>query len=133
MGIEPFLITASVNMVVAQRLARRICDHCKEPITYPEETLKLFGIADGSARVYQGIGCDICRGSGYKGRVALYEVLIVTDTMRDRIVQGLSTTELKRLAIQEGMLSLRTAGIGKILAGVTTIEEVLATTAADIK
>ena len=131
MGVEAFLITASANMVVAQRLARRICEHCKEPASFSEETLRLLGIDPSGGRLYQGVGCDQCRGSGYRGRVALYEVLIVSDAMRDKIIAGTSSTELKRIAIQEGMQSLRMAGVKKILDGVTTIEEVLATTAPD--
>ena len=130
MGVEPFLITASVNMLVAQRLTRRICEHCKEPARYSEDSLQLINISP-EARLYHGQGCDNCRESGYRGRLALYEVLIVSDNMRERIITGISSTELKRMAIQEGMQSLRMSGVKKVLAGMTTIEEVLSVTASD--
>jgi len=133
MGVEPFLITASLNMIVAQRLVRRICEHCKEPVNHPAELLQSVGIEAGSGRLYQGVGCDQCRGSGYRGRLALYEVLIVSDRLRDEIIAGKSSTELKRVAVEEGMQTLRQSGINKIKSGLTTIEEVLATTAPDKK
>ena len=131
MGVEPFLVTASVNMIVAQRLCRRICEHCKETATYTDEMIATVGLDDPDSRIYRGVGCDQCLGSGYRSRVALYEVLVVSDIMRDHIIKGVSSTDLKKLAIEEGMETLRRAGIGKVLDGVTTIEEVIATTAPD--
>ncbi|MCX7017383.1 MAG: type IV-A pilus assembly ATPase PilB [Candidatus Sumerlaeota bacterium] len=132
MGIEPFLVTASVNMIVAQRLVRRICEQCKEPVKPAAELLESLGIKEDPAgiRFYKGVGCSRCH-SGYKGRVALYEALCLTDHLRDLIIEGVSSTQLKQAAIAEGMVTLRQAGILKIREGMTTIEEVLSATAAD--
>jgi type IV pilus assembly protein PilB len=130
MGIESFLVTASVNMVVAQRLVRRICDNCKSNYSAPAELLSMVGLEHDSP-LFRGEGCDRCHGSGYKGRVALYEIMLVSDTMRERIIEGISSTSLKRLAIDEGMQTLRVAGLQKVAEGVTTLDEVLGTTAAD--
>jgi type IV pilus assembly protein PilB len=135
MGVEPFLVTASVNMIIAQRLVRRICDNCKEPVDPPAELLASLGILEdqGVIRFHKGTGCPRCPGNGYKGRVALYEMLLVSDRLRDLVIEGVSSTHLKRAAIEEGMITLRQAGIRKIQSGLTTVEEVLSTTAADFK
>lgn len=134
MGVEPFLVTASVIMIVAQRLVRKICENCKDEYVPTEDIIKAVGLVDpGSAKFMRGMGCDRCRMTGYKGRAALYEVMVVTDKMRDLIIEGSSSTQLKRLAIEEGMETLRKAGINKILKGVTTLEEVLGTTVSDDK
>ena len=126
MGIEPFLVTASLNMVVAQRLVRRICNDCKAPYTPPAELLESIGIEPGPDQVfYQGTGCASCNGTGFRGRVALYEVMVITDTIRDAVISGAPSNELKRIAIAEGMETLRMAGINKVLEGRTTIGEVL--------
>ncbi|MFW6255532.1 MAG: type IV-A pilus assembly ATPase PilB, partial [Candidatus Sumerlaeota bacterium] len=133
MGVEPFLITASLNLVVAQRLVRRICSECREEYEPHEDMKQLIGITDSDSKFYKGEGCNVCSGTGYKGRVALYEMMTVTDNLRDKIIEGVSSTQLKRIAIQEGMQSLRLAGIRKVKAGVTTIEEVVGATVADDK
>lgn len=130
MGIEAFLITASVNMVVAQRLVRRICEQCKQNYSPPMDLVTTLGFEPHTV-FYRGQGCERCHGSGYKGRCALYEVMLLSDNMRDRIIEGIASTGLKRIAIQEGMETLRGAGLRKIGEGVTTIDEVLGTTAAD--
>lgn len=130
MGIEAFLVTASVNMVVAQRLVRRICEGCKKPYDPPQDLVNALGLTTAS-QFFRGEGCERCHGSGYKGRCALYEVMLVSDLMRDKIIEGIPSTGLKRLALQEGMESLRMAGLKKIAEGVTTIDEVLGSTAAD--
>jgi type IV pilus assembly protein PilB len=130
MGVEAFLVTASVNMIVAQRLVRRICENCRQPYTPPADLISSLGF-DAATVFNRGQGCDRCHGSGYRGRCALYEVMIVSDNMRDRIIEGISSTGLKRMAIQEGMQTLRMAGLQKIGEGVTTIDEVLGTTASD--
>jgi type IV pilus assembly protein PilB len=130
MGVEAFLVTASVNMLVAQRLVRRICEGCKQPYQPPHDLVASLGF-DTSTVFYRGEGCDRCHGSGYRGRCALYEVMLVSDVMRERIIDGISSTQLKRLAIEEGMQTLRMAGIRKIAESVTTIDEVLGTTASD--
>lgn len=130
MGVEAFLVTAALNMVVAQRLVRRICESCKQQYMPSHDMATAIGM-DPNSTVYHGEGCDRCSGRGYKGRLALYEIMVLSDNMRDKIIEGISTTQLKRLAIEEGMETLRMAGIQKIQDGVTTIDEVLGTTAAD--
>lgn len=135
MGIEPFLVTASVNLVVAQRLARRICEGCKQPLTekHPEALLKL-GMTEEQVRVaviHKGRGCQICNNTGYKGRVALYEVMPFTDPLKELVLQGASAAEIKAEMIRGGTQSLRMAGIAKILEAMTTPEEVLRTTVED--
>lgn len=134
MGVEPFLVTASVNMIVAQRLVRRICENCKEEYTPTSEVIVTLGIKDTTGvKFYRGLGCDKCRMTGYKGRVALYEIMLVSDKIRDLIIEGISSSHLKKAAIEEGMETLRQAGIRKVTEGKTTIEEVLGTTVSDDK
>ena len=130
MGVEAFLVTASTNMIVAQRLVRRVCENCRVAFSPPPEVLQALGMpTDGVLQ--RGQGCDRCRGSGYKGRVALYELMELSDMMRDRIVEGIPATQLKKLAIEEGMQTLRGAGFDKVAQGMTTMDEVLGVTAAD--
>ncbi|KYF84063.1 type IV-A pilus assembly ATPase PilB [Sorangium sp. So ce296] len=127
MGVEPFLITASVNLVLAQRLARKICPDCRVPLRVDPKVLLDFGFTEqqvARADLVRGAGCKTCNGSGYKGRVALYEVMRFTDALKEMVLQGASTAELKAAAIKGGMLTLRMSGIEKVLAGVTTTEEV---------
>ena len=127
MGVEPFLITASVNLVLAQRLARKICLDCRTPFKPDPEQLKDFGFTEQQAQVTQllrGAGCKNCNGSGFRGRVALYEVMRFNDNLKEMVLQGASTAELKTAAIKGGMKSLRQAGIEKIIGGVTIMEEV---------
>jgi type IV pilus assembly protein PilB len=132
MGIEPFLVTASLNMVVAQRLVRRICNDCKEEFTPLPEALVNCEIKDAENQIfYHGAGCATCNGTGFRGRVALYEVMVITDKLRDAVISGIPTNQLKKKAIMEGMETLRMAGINKIFEGRTTIEEVIGATVAD--
>ena len=134
MGIEPFLVASSLNAIVAQRLARRICKDCTESIDVPPQALIDIGVAPDEVsefKLQKGKGCNTCAGTGYKGRVALYEVMRINDELKELILNGASTTELKREAMRHGMKSLRQAGITKIKEGVTTIEEVLRGSAAD--
>jgi type IV pilus assembly protein PilB len=134
MGIEPFLVTASVNLVLAQRLARRICSDCKVPAEKHPEALLKMGMTEEQVRkgtIYKGKGCGTCNQTGYKGRVALYEVMPFTDPLKELVLQGASAAELKAEMIRGGTQSLRLAGIQKILEGVTTPEEVLRTTVED--
>jgi type IV pilus assembly protein PilB len=134
MGVEPFLITASVNLVLAQRLARRICSDCRQQVEVEPESLIELGVPEDQvpkATVYQGVGCPTCNNTGYKGRVALYEVMKFTDDLKEAVLQGASTAELKQSAIKAGMKTLRAAGIGKMLEGVTTPAEVLRVTMSD--
>jgi type IV pilus assembly protein PilB len=133
MGVEPFLITASVNLVLAQRLARKICVDCKQPVVVEEEVLREVGFDDSqlSAPIQKGVGCNTCNGSGYKGRVALYEVMRFDDNLKEMVLQGASAAELKAAAIKNGMSTLRVSGIRKVIEGVTTTDEIVRVTMAD--
>ncbi len=134
MGVEPFLITASVNLVLAQRLARRVCVDCKRPAELDLQALRDMGLTEEqlqNAQVFKGAGCNTCNNTGYKGRVALYEVMRFTDDLKEMVLQGASTAELKTAAIRGGMCSLRMSGIRKVLDGMTTTEEILRVTMAD--
>ena len=134
MGVEPFLITASVNLVLAQRLARKICADCKQPLQLEHKALKDIGFTDeqiATAKLMKGVGCRTCNNTGYKGRVALYEVMRFSETLKEMVLGGSSAAELKMAAIKGGMLTLRMSGIRKVLDGVTTTEEILRVTMAD--
>jgi type IV pilus assembly protein PilB len=134
MGVEPFLITASVNLVLAQRLARKVCLDCKKPIDFEREALLEMGFTPEQAekaQVMKGAGCQTCNGTGYKGRVALYEVMRFSDDLKERVLQAASAAELKIEAIKKGMSTLRMSGIRKIIEGVTTPEEIMRVTMAD--
>ena len=131
MGIEPFLIASSVIAVGAQRLARKICSDCKEPYNIPQSVLDRLGIEldARTLKVYKGKGCEKCSGSGYRGRFAILEVLVVNDVVRDMIMKRCSSDEIKRYARKElGMFTLRDTGIQNFLKGQTTLEEVLRVT-----
>jgi type IV pilus assembly protein PilB len=128
MGIEPFLVASSVHLVVAQRLVRRICAHCKEPLEVPAQALTNLGFGKDEAKtlqLFRGRGCETCSGTGYKGRVGLYEAMDVDDELRELILSGGSAYELRQKAVQTGMQTLRLSGLQKIREGVTTIEEVM--------
>ena len=128
MGIEPFLVATSINAICAQRLVRRICSQCAEDVETPPQMLIQVGFAPDEVKtlkIKRGRGCERCNNAGYKGRVGLYECLQFSDEIRDMILSGASSIELKRKAIEEGMVSLRMAGLQKIRDGVTTLEEVL--------
>ncbi len=128
MGIEPFLVSSSVNLICAQRLVRRVCTACRQPSPVPPAALTKIGFRpDEAASVVpvQGKGCDRCNGTGYKGRTGLYEIMEVTDQVKELILVGASGLELRRKAMEEGMLTLRQSGLRKIKDGVTSIEEVL--------
>ncbi|MCA1607918.1 MAG: type II secretion system protein GspE, partial [Acidobacteria bacterium] len=128
MGIEPFLVATSVNIIQAQRLIRRICTNCKEETHYPVEGLIEVGFSSDEAaqlKMFKGRGCDVCLHTGFKGRVGLYEVMEVTDDLRELIIIGASAIELRRKAIECGMITLRESGLHKLRAGITTVEEVV--------
>jgi type IV pilus assembly protein PilB len=134
MGVEPFLVTASLNLVLAQRLARRICVDCKQPGEKHAESLAKIGFTEEqirNAKIMMGKGCTTCNNTGYKGRVALYEVMPFTDALKELVLQGASAAEIKTEMIRGGTQSLRMAGIGKIMEGMTTAEEILRTTVED--
>ncbi|OLE54628.1 MAG: type IV-A pilus assembly ATPase PilB [Acidobacteria bacterium 13_1_20CM_3_53_8] len=133
MGIEPFLVATSVNLIQAQRLIRRVCKDCKKENPTPIEALLEIGFTQEEARqmkTYKGKGCPTCNNTGYKGRIGLYEVMEVTDDIRELILIGASALELRKKAIDDGMITLRQSGLYKIRAGVTTIEEVVRETVA---
>jgi len=128
MGIEPFLVASSLNLVCAQRLVRRVCAKCKEPEDLPPTALEQIGFSHEDARAvkaFKGRGCEKCNGTGYKGRVGLYEVMEISDELRELVLVGASALELRRKAIEEGMITLRGSGLRKIKDGVTSVEEVL--------
>ncbi len=132
MGIEPFNVSAAVNLVVAQRLVRRICSGCKAPAKYKDEELRAINENLDIARALpymKGTGCDTCGGTGYKGRAGIYEVMSMTNDLRRMILRGASVAEIRDQAVADGMLTLRMDGIKKIERGVTTLEEVVKETA----
>jgi type IV pilus assembly protein PilB len=134
MGVEPFLITASVNLVLAQRLARKICNDCKREVQYEVDVLRDIGFSEEqlvNARIMKGAGCATCNNSGFKGRIALYEVMRFSDELKEMVLQGASAAELKAGAIKCGMATLRVSGINKVLEGTTTPEEILRVTMSD--
>jgi len=128
MGVEPFLVSSAVNLILAQRLARRVCVDCKEEIDIPKETLLDLGVPEeevGSFKCYHGLGCTTCSQTGYKGRIALYEVMPMYEEIKELVLVGASSTEIKREAVRLGMLTLRQSGINKLKEGITTVEEVV--------
>jgi type IV pilus assembly protein PilB len=133
MGIEPFNVSAAVNLITAQRLVRRICTACKAETSYPDEVLRAASIPAetlSDLTFYKGEGCDACGGSGYAGRQGLYEVMKMSRTLRRMVLQGASADELKSQAIEDGMLTLRDDGLLKVKRGITTLDEVIKETAA---
>ena len=134
MGVEPFLVAASLNLVLAQRLVRRVCAKCKNQVDAHPELVRELGLPPAEARdlrFYQGRGCSHCNNTGYSGRQGVYEVMPVTPRVRKMILDRASTESLKRQAMAEGMLSLRQDAILKLKGGITTAEEVLRETARD--
>jgi type IV pilus assembly protein PilB len=128
MGIEPFLVASSLNLICAQRLVRRICKNCTEPDPTQAAALMQAGFNAEDAKTVvpnKGKGCEKCNNTGYKGRVGLYEVMEVTEEIRELILVGASALELRRKAVDEGMITLRSSGLRKVKEGVTTIEEIV--------
>jgi len=127
MGIEPFLVATAVHLICAQRLVRRVCSECAEVVDVPQQTLIEEGYTPQEAKtvkIKKGKGCNACNNTGYKGRCGLYEVMEVDDEIKDLILVGASSLELKKKAIERGMLTLRRSGLVKVMQGVTTLEEV---------
>ncbi len=135
MGIEPFLVSSSVILIMAQRLARKICKDCeKEEEKIPVPTLISLGFSEEEAKTvkcYKGKGCSVCNNSGYKGRIAFYEIMVINDEIRRLVLEGASADELKKAAIRGGMKTLRMSGLTKVKEGISTIEEVLRVTFGD--
>ena len=128
MGIEPFLVATSVHLICAQRLIRKICQECKAEVKTPLQALINAGFSQEEAktiRTYKGEGCKTCNGTGYKGRIGMYEVMEIGEDIQELILVGASAREIRRKAVEEGMLTLRQSGLAKIKAGMTTLDEVL--------
>jgi len=133
MGVQPFLLSSALLLMLAQRLGRRICKECKQPVEGREEDLVRYGHVPqgrGPVMFYRGAGCATCNFTGMKGRVAIYEVMPISETIRDMILEDASTAVLREQAQKEGMKTLRQAGMAKVLEGVTTVEEVVRVTLA---
>jgi len=134
MGIEPFLVASSVNLVLAQRLVRKVCKGCGKEVELTDEVLSELQMnrADlQGATIKEGQGCIECNSTGYRGRAGVYEVMTITPILRDLILQRASAIEIKRAAVQGGMLTLRRDGLMKLRRGITSVEEILKETAAD--
>jgi len=134
MGIEPFLVASSVNLVLAQRLVRKVCNSCKKQVELTDEILDELQMnrADiPGSTIMEGQGCIDCNSTGYRGRAGAYEVMTITPVLRDLILQRASAIEIKRAAVQGGMLTLRRDGLMKLRRGITSVEEILKETAAD--
>lgn len=128
MGIEPFLVGSALNLIVAQRLVRKVCPHCRVSTSYPKEVLIAAGLSEPELKglsFWKGKGCPECNDTGYKGRDGIFEVMPITPAIRDMIIQRASIAEMKDQAVAEGMLTLRQSGLLKLKAGVSTLEEVL--------
>jgi type IV pilus assembly protein PilB len=135
MGVEPFLLTSSINLILAQRLVRKICDKCKEPAEIKPEVLSNLGVdaADIGAGfpAFQGRGCSNCGGTGYRGRLAVYEVMVMHESLKEMILKSASAMELKREAVKLGMSSLRMSALQKVRDGLTTVDETIRVTDTD--
>jgi type IV pilus assembly protein PilB len=131
MGIEPFLVSSSVNVIMAQRLVRKLCPKCKQKEKIHPEALRELGItSDDTFDIYKAGGCPACSNTGYSGRTGLYEVMPISDALREMILNRASAAEIKEQAVREGMNSLRGDGIWKLKNGITSLEEVLRESAA---
>jgi type IV pilus assembly protein PilB len=127
MGIQPFLVASSVVAVIAQRLVRKLCEACKEPYTLSPELSKGLGLPDGAA-VYKPVGCDLCRGTGYKRRTGIFEIMMMNDEVRNLFLTAAPLSELREAAKRGGMRSLRDAAMRKVIKGITSLEEALEAT-----
>lgn len=128
-GVEPYLIASAVNAILAQRLVRKICAHCKDsyqPTGEMAEFLTLQGV--DTTKLYKGNGCDHCRKTGYSGRLGIYEMLVMDDSLRDQVTRNPDVTQFRRLCREKGLVSLRQDGFDKVAAGLTTVDEVLRVT-----
>lgn len=126
MGVEPFMVSSTINAVINQRLVRRICVNCKSECYLPHDSpfRKILGELKEKTKVFYGAGCDSCQGTGYKGRIAIQELLIVNEDIREALNKGANTQKLERIAVKNGMVTLAQDGIEKALAGLTTLDEV---------
>ena len=132
MGVEPFLLTSSINLILAQRLVRKICEQCKEPIEIKPEVLVNLGVdateASAGFPAFHGRGCNNCSETGYRGRLAVYEVMVMHELLRELVLKGASAMELKREAVKLGMSTLRMSALQKVRQGLTTVDETIRVT-----
>jgi type IV pilus assembly protein PilB len=125
-GVEPYLIGAALNMVLAQRLVRRICPKCRQTYEPPRNVRRAIErMGHGMAEYYRGAGCKRCRNTGYSGRIGIHELLLIDDAIRDQIIADPSVTKIRDMAQQRGMITLRHDGFRKVREGITTIDEIL--------
>jgi type II secretory ATPase GspE/PulE/Tfp pilus assembly ATPase PilB-like protein len=133
MGVQPFLVSSSVRAFLAQRLVRVLCPACSKPAQHSPEFLRQVGFPVAQAdKIRQAVGCEHCRHTGYEGRAALFEICLVSPTLQEMITQGKSAEALRARALQDGMVPLRQDGWNRVIAGATTIEEVVRVTSADV-
>ena len=128
-GVEPYLIASAVNCILAQRLVRRVCQNCKEQYS-PSDEMKEFLTLQGfeSDKIWRGKGCEKCRKTGYTGRLGIYELLVMDDSLRDMVCRNVSVTDLRKLCRERGLVTLRTDGFQKVIRGQTTFDEILRVT-----
>ncbi|MCL4478532.1 MAG: type IV-A pilus assembly ATPase PilB [Deltaproteobacteria bacterium] len=134
MGIEPFLVASSVHCIIAQRLVRKVCEKCREPISVEKAVLIELGMSEEDAKntkVYKGMGCNSCNNTGYKGRMAVYEVLVIGEELKELVLSGASASEIKKEAIRLGMMTMRQSALKHFKTGLTTVEEVVRVTVKD--
>ena len=129
MGLEPFLLASAVRGIVAQRLVRKICERCKEPIPTPRAIHHLFQ-GDVPTEIYRGVGCEDCRGTGFLGRQGIYEFLVLNDRLRNLMLERASEITLTEMARRLGMTTLREASMARVVDGTTTVDEVMRVTMA---
>ena len=133
MGVEPFLVAASVRAFLAQRLVRRLCNHCKIPIEIPQNVRDRFSIPSSiEGQAYEPSGCDKCRNTGFSGRIAIYEVILIGSVMEEMIAKNAAAPELMEQAVKDGYVPMREYGWHKVMKGITTVEEVISVTASDL-
>jgi type II secretory ATPase GspE/PulE/Tfp pilus assembly ATPase PilB-like protein len=133
MGVEPFLVAASVRAFLAQRLVRRLCNHCKTPVEVPLDQRARLEIPDHiTGQAYEPVGCDKCRNTGFSGRLAIYEVILIGNEMEELVAKNSDSPTLKAQAVKDGFIPMREYGWCKVMKGVTTIEEVVSVTATDL-
>jgi type II secretion system protein E len=128
MGIEPYLVTSSIEGIMAQRLVRKVCPECKEEVPLKNQEIKEFAQHNGFQKAWKGRGCEACRNTGYKGRIGVFELLMVDDTIREMVMNRVSASKIKHYALENGMKTLRDDGIAKAHRGLTTLDEVVRVT-----
>jgi type IV pilus assembly protein PilB len=134
MGIEPFLVASAVNLITAQRLGRRVCSECKQPEDIPKQALIDAGVSPEEVdefTCYRGTGCPTCNNTGYKGRIGIYQIMPMFEELRELVLAGANTAEIKRESMRLGVKTMRQSALTKLKEGVTSFEEVLRSTVGD--